>query len=667
MTGVQTCALPICNLLPGQQVEIQLGMFQLLEAQADGARVSFPVVIVPRYFPAASAAEISEWERITPDYAARVPYGFSFNLKIMQNSALRTVESPSHPIRVEFGQHEADVHLSQASVMPDKDIVVTFSLVEKIQPGITHCVFNGREHLLVELFPELETEEASAPKEVVFVVDCSGSMQGDSIKEAVNALQLCVRSLNEGDYFQIVCFGSNFRRLFKKPQVLCDQTLAEATRLISGIGADMGGTEILPAMQAAVQGLQTEFASLLLFTDGEVGNEKEVIDFAVSSRGRCRVFSFGIGNGVSESLVRGVADRSGGAAEFIFPGERIELKVLRQFRRLAAPILSEIEADWGCSGLEVVPSVFGRLFSGEAIRFAARTESGKPLPAGLKVTLSAMCGAKKLTFTAEALSLSASSVPALWWAQKRIEMLENGEEKAGSGSHQKRKKAKNADSEMIEISKEYGIICSKTSFVGVEERTASEKNDGRVELRRIPVMVPAGRDFMSAVSTGSGIFAKCLNLFSKSGAVRAAAPVSKILYNVSEDIDECYSELSKREIPSGIGSIEEPAIELPYVLAAPAGKEDCIVEILVFAGSDGLFKRSEKLLALIGASETDFAAQLAMAPASLALADREKFAMSILVKTYLENNCQPEKDLWSAIVEKGWRKLQAWSAGSLSA
>ncbi len=656
------------NLLPGQQVEIQLGMFQLLEAQADGARVSFPVVIVPRYFPAASATEISEWERITPDYAARVPYGFSFNLKIMQNSALRTVESPSHPIRVEFGQNEADVQLSHASVMPDKDIVINFSLAEKMQPGIAHCVFKGREHLLVELFPEIETEESPAPKEVVFVVDCSGSMQGDSIKEAVNALQLCVRSLNEGDYFQIVCFGSSFRRLFKKPQVLHDQTLEEATRLISSIGADMGGTEILPAMQAAVQGLQTEFASLMLFTDGEVGNEKEVIDFAVSSRGRCRVFSFGIGNGASESLVRGVADRSGGAAEFIFPGERIEPKVLRQFRRLSAPILSEIETDWGCSGLEAVPSVFGRLFSGEAIRFAARTEPGKPLPAGLKVTLSAMCGAKKLTFTAETLSLSASSVPALWWAQKRIEMLENGEEKAGSGSHQKRKKAKDIDSDMVEISKEYGIICSKTSFIGVEERTASEKNDGRVELRRIPVMIPAGRDFMKS-SVGSGIFAQCLNLFSRSPAARAAAPVSKILYNVSEDIDGCYSELSRREIPSGAGFIEEPVIELPYVSAAPAskGKEDRIVEILVFAGSDGLFKHSKRLLELIGASEADFAAQLAIAPAGLASADREKFAMSMLVKAYLENNCQPEKDLWSAIVEKGWRKLQSLSAGNLSA
>lgn len=219
---------------------------------------------------------------------------------------------------------------------------------------------------------------------------------------------------------------------------------------------------------------------------------------------------------------------------------------------------------------------------------------------------------------------------------------------------------------MVEISKEYGIICSKTSFIGVEERTASEKNDGRVELRRIPVMIPAGRDFMKS-SVGSGIFAQCLNLFSRSPAVRAAAPVSKILYNVSEDIDCCYSELTRRSIPSGAGVVPKSEMELPIMPAAPASKEDRVVEILVFAGSDGLFKRSERLLELIGASEDDLAARLAMAPAGLASAVREKFAMSMLVKAYLENNCQPEKDLWSAIIEKGWRKLQSLSAGSLSA
>lgn len=653
------------NLLPGQQVEVQLGMFQLLEAQADSARVSFPVVIVPRYFPAASAAEMSEWERITPDYAARVPYGFSFNLKIMQNSALRTVESPSHPIRVELGHNEAEVHLAQTSVMPDKDIVVTFSLAEKIKPSVTHCVFNGREHLLVELFPEIETEEPAAPKEVVFVVDCSGSMQGDSIREAVNALQLCVRSLNEGDYFQIVCFGSSFRRLFKKPQVLNDQSLEEASRLISGIGADMGGTEILPAMQVAVEGLQTEFASLVLFTDGEVGNEKEVIDFAVSSRSRCRVFSFGIGNGVSESLVRGVADRSGGAAEFVFPGERIEPKVLRQFKRLSSPILSEITADWSFGGLEIAPLSFNRLFSGEVIRFAARADSGKSLPADLKVTLSAMCGAKKLVYTAEAPRLSVSSVPALWWAQKSIEMLDNGESKIASGSNQGRKKIKNADAGMIEISKEYGIICSKTSYIGIEERSKNEKNDGRVELRRIPVMVPAGRDFMGSVA-GAGIISRCCNYLADSFAA-CISPAPAALRSLNEDSGKCYSAPVSRSMPSGPGAdrVAKSAIEMPFVPSAPAGKEDRIVEILVFAGSDGLFKHSEKLLSLIAASEADFAAQLALAPAGLTPADKEKFAMSLLVKTYLENNCQPEKDLWSAIVEKGWRKLQAMTLADM--
>ncbi len=637
------------NILPGQQVEVQINMFELLQAQADGARVSFPVAVIPKYFPAADVAEITEWDRITPDFAARVPYGFSFALKIAQSSQLRLVESPSHPIRVEYGQHEADVSLYQASAMPDRDVIINFTLAEKMGPMLTRSAFVGREHLLFELFPEFSgTDEQTCPKEVVFVVDCSGSMDGNSIREAVNALQLCVRSLNEGDSFQVICFGSSWRALFERSQILSDESLELATREIAKIGADMGGTEILPALQAATGFLKREFSNLILFTDGAVGNEKEVVDYAVSQRHRCRIFSFGIGNGASESMIRDIADRTGGRAEFVFPGERIEPKVLRQFNRLSAPFLSNIVVTWGGEDVEQVPARIATMFSGDVVRIAARLEDGKALPDRLEVSLTAQLGKRTLSWKSQSPRASAGNVPALWWAQQQINILENGEESAVGGSRQKRGKPDKKLASIVKLSKEYGIISSQTSLVGVEERAGADKNAGQVQLRRVPVMVSHLHEDICYQLRPAPVLVGALFASLPGGHVNSCLKSEKL-----EESKFCYRverDASRSARPSGPVS--------PGDDSKKYSGEDLLVKILMHAGADGMFVMSKQLLEMLGVTAEQFKEWLTRAPEHLSKKDKQKFAMTSLVKHYLENNCQPEKDLWSAIVAKCERKLQ---------
>jgi Ca-activated chloride channel family protein len=650
------------NILPQQQVEIQISMFQLLQANNDSVRLSFPVAVVPKYFPAASAAQITEFERITPDFASKVPYGFSFALKIVQNGRIRLVESPSHPIRVEYGENEADVSLYQASAMPDSDVVINFACAEKFASILSHCNFDGKEHLLLELLPEFSVDAGLVrPKEVVFVVDCSGSMLGDSIFEAVNALQLCVRSLNEGDQFQIICFGSSWRSLFDKPQVLNDQSLAMITSSIANINADMGGTEILPALQAAVKTMTHEFSDLILFTDGAVGNEEEVFNFVAAKKHRCRFFPFGIGNGTSESLINGIAERGNGKAEFVFPGERIEAKVLRQFNRLAAPFLADVTLTWNCKDVEQVPAKIPAVFAGETVRIGGRLKAGVGLPAGLKVELKAMLGERELVFACELSGAGSGRVPALWWAQQRLNELEKNDNEADAGSRQRRGGSDKKQKTIIELSKTYGIISSLTSLVGIEERTADQKNDGKVELRRVPVMVPARRDFMAdaappfgavAIVSRSFMTAPCcpapasLTGGVPSGRKKAILPKNSSLiletrenfcsYLVNSDVSE-----SDEAIPPGSGS-----------------GDDLLVEILMHAGADGMFAMSEELLELLKTSPEEFELWLAKAPAHLSEADKHKYAMTALVKQHLEGVYADKNDLWAAIIAKSERKMQ---------
>ncbi|HAE40053.1 MAG TPA: hypothetical protein DCG57_15700, partial [Candidatus Riflebacteria bacterium] len=598
-------ALNLGNLLPGQEVTIQISMFQLLQAHATGARVAFPVALVPKYFPARNIAEITEWERIQPDYVEKVPYGFSYLLKIVQSSAIKSVESPGHPIGVSYENNVAGVALAQTNAMPDADVVVSFELADKFCPMLTSAFLNDREHLLFEVFPDFGDQSVDpAAKEAVFIVDCSGSMQGDSIREARNALQLCLRSLNEGDTFQVYCFGSSWRQLFKESQIFGNDTLKTAADAIARIDADMGGTEILPALEAAIKSLRNEFASIILFTDGAVGNEEEVIKMAAARKASCRIFSFGIGNGASERLIKGVAEATGGKAEFIYPGERIEPKVLRQFNRLNQPVLSDVRVSWGDEEIEAVPAALPAIFAGEAVRFAARLGVGKKLPAKLKVELSAQYAGKKISWSVKKPVHCENAVPALWWAQQRINELENGEEDTAPGSRQKRRGMPKSEASMIELSKAYGLICSKTSLIGIEERSADAKNDGKPELRKIPVMVPAHRDFMRGFG---GSFPSVLMCSIQPGASapsglfgKAAAVLGGLATSSRHLVNECFDKSAPDFLRRMSAPRERHAGKADYVSGNIAATEDKLVEILMHAGADGAFAYSEELLKLLG-------------------------------------------------------------------
>ena len=187
-------------------------------------------------------------------------------------------------------------------------------------------------------------EAARHPAEIVFLVDRSGSMQGTSIAEVRNALQLCLRSMIPGCRFNIVGFGSTYQPLFPESRPYDDGSLREASAHVEAMQADLGGTEILPALTSVLEqrpaaGLPRQ---LVVLTDGQVTNTDAVIALAHKHAATTRVFTFGIGAGASSHLVRGLARAGRGSAEFITPSERIEPKVVRQVGRLLSPALTDV-------------------------------------------------------------------------------------------------------------------------------------------------------------------------------------------------------------------------------------------------------------------------------------------------------------------------------------
>ena len=163
-----------------------------------------------------------------------------------------------------------------------------------------------------------------------------------------NALQLCLRSLTSGCRFNIVGFGSTHEALFPASRTYDQSSLDVATAHVAAMQADLGGTEMLPALQFAVQQPASEGLprQIVILTDGEVTNTDALLALAREHADQARIFTFGIGAGASHHLVRGLARAGGGTSEFIYPGERIEPKVLRQVARLLSPALTDVRVEW---------------------------------------------------------------------------------------------------------------------------------------------------------------------------------------------------------------------------------------------------------------------------------------------------------------------------------
>lgn len=648
--------ISVGNLQPGQEVQVELRFIQLAAPEPRGVRVMIPTTISPRYTPAHLSAEAkTEIERITPPYADAVPYGLSLELEVVMALPVKTVESPSHPLRVEVDGCTARIGFGQQTTALDRDLVILIETAQVHAMSALSAERNGREHLLIECIPEAQPASGQERKTVVFLVDCSGSMDGDSIAQARQAVELCLRALQPGDRFQVVRFGSDCRPLSPHPVGFSQESLDAAVAQIRAMGADLGGTEILGALRQIESMTGTEQINLLVLTDGQVGNEDEVLTWAGGMKHRCRVFSFGIGAGSSEYLVRGLARRGGGAAEFIYPGERIEPKVLRQFARVAAPVATNLVIDWGTGGAESATQHIPAVFAGESLLVAARFPAGRKPSEGARVTVRGTTKAGELVWTAEVRRShpGEGGAAALWWARQAILELEETHGERQAGSRQKRGGQDAWQKKMIALSCEYGILCGSTSFVAIEERATDQKSQGSAELRRIPVQITTG--WHGGARRPMGVGAGVPGIFSCMSAPIRQVYSSSICPSGADASASMPARRRKRGSVDDNDVVFSSAVMEHSIGTHAAGGEDTAnilsIKILMLQQAEGWFLLEEPIAGFAGRSLSElkrWARELTVAAGD----DPEKILATALAIHLLRTNAASEEDLWRAGVSK---------------
>ena len=484
------------NLAPGKEVLLKVTYVTELTVAGSGLRFTIPTTVSPRYAPAEDQRGVGRPDSVAlnPPAAWSVPYGLTLSVRLAMAGAIARIESPSHPVSVAMNGHSAEVALSQREAALDRDFVLSVEAAGFDTPQAwIERDDSGDRAVAVAFVPQLG--QTTAPCDVTFLVDRSGSMQGTSIEEVRNALQLCLRSMIPGCTFNIVGFGNTYESLFAESRSYDDASLAAASAHVRELNANLGGTEILPALrfvlEQPVRAGRTH--QVVVLTDGEVTNTDAVIALARQHAAHARVFTFGIGAGSSHHLVEGLARAGAGAAEFIHPGERIEPKVVRQFGRLLSPALTDVRVSWGGLDVKQAPSAIPPVFSGGRLLLYAFVKALQvpANPTTIRLTAASPSGPVAFDVVVDMSREAAGRTVATLAARARIRELEESPEWTNArGSRQRERKATAVSAEVVELSVRYGLISRETSFVAIERRESPVHGD--MQLRRIPIALTAG-------------------------------------------------------------------------------------------------------------------------------------------------------------------------------
>jgi Ca-activated chloride channel family protein len=488
------------NLLPGEETMIEVVYVQPLSSDEGALRLMIPTLVAPRYIPGAPAGDrtahgvvaptdrVPDADRITPAIGA-VSYGLSLDLVFDLGREL-TIESPSHQVVVSDAGDRAYRVAFRASEVPlDRDLVLLANGAAGVSAGVVAEKRAGKEGTFaLTVVPDLfDPQRRVHPRDVIFVVDVSGSMEGDSLREAKSALRLCLRHLAEGDRFQILAFSDTFFAHEPAPVPFTQKTLATADAWVDALQT-IGGTEMLEPLLAAARALEDSGARdriIVLLTDGQVGNEAEIAARVCERAGKTRIYTFGIGTNVSDLLLGDLARRTRGAVEFIHPGERIDEKVTAQFARATAARVQDLTLRFsGIDAGELSPSQPGDLVDGEPWvvfgRYAEPAHGKAELRGTLRGEPFYLEVPIELPAEAEREGLSAL------WATARIRELEEGE------AHLAGRRAEANRQRIVALSIEHRVASKFASFVLVEKRTGDRRAHGLPETRPIPVHAPAG-------------------------------------------------------------------------------------------------------------------------------------------------------------------------------
>ena len=386
----------VANILPGEQVMVTISYLQTLPYENGAYTFVFPMVVGPRYIPGSAIGKqaggwapdtdkVPDASRITPQVTppgTRAGHDISLELAIDAGVPIQSVKSTLHDVDVmHTGANTATVKLRNEAEIPNKDFILKYDVAgAKIEDAMLSqgapagSKLGPGGYFTFILQPPARVAAADVtPKELVFVLDTSGSMWGFPLEKAKELVNRALDELYPGDTFNIITFSGDTHILFPEPVYPTAENIRKAKELLSTRSGG-GGTEMMKAIRAALDpsDAQDHLRVVCFVTDGYVGNDMEIIG-EIQKHPNARVFSFGIGNSVNRFLIEGMAKAGRGDSEIVSLDDKADAATLRLYQRLRTPLLTDVSIDWnGLPVTDVYPQRLPDLFSGKPLVITGR-------------------------------------------------------------------------------------------------------------------------------------------------------------------------------------------------------------------------------------------------------------------------------------------------------
>lgn len=485
----------VANILPGAEVQIEISYVQTLKYEDGQYEFSFPMVVGPRYMPASTP----DPNKVDPPRVApsmRTGTTVSMNVHVDAGAPIDLVNSVLHEVDLRReGANQAYVTLKNRAEIPNRDFILRYKLKDKgiKEQLVTHSLGDGTGTFCLVLNPPQNVQpDVIRPREVVFVMDQSGSQSGFPIEKSKELTLKLIDKMRPTDTFNVVSFSNGARKLWPEPRPNTPANLGEAKSYVSNLQAN-GGTEFLPAIEMSLADAPRDGRTKLVVfnTDAFVGNEFEILDRIQKYRNNARMFVFGIGNGVNQFLVDAMSVEGRGGSETVTLAEQADRAVERFLARTQSPVLTDVALDFkGVQVTDVSPANPEDLFTGRPVIIMGRYSS----PGTGSVTVRGRTGlgswAREVPLTFSRESNAGGGVTSLW-ARRAVEDLTRRDWMAQARQSQEQRNE--TVKAITDIGLKYGIMTAYTSFVAVEQKVVNV--GGKQRRIDVPVEMTDGVTF----------------------------------------------------------------------------------------------------------------------------------------------------------------------------
>jgi Ca-activated chloride channel family protein len=484
----------VANIPPGESITVTLSYLQTVSRVDDAYSLRVPLVAGPRYVPpgavhamglardgtsTSAGPALQNPNTIPPAFGRVNPVTIRFDLDA--GFELDTVTSSYHDVDISrSGNSRASGHLA-AKYFADRDFDLRWRSVTGAAPRAAAFIDRQGDHawLLLMLQPPLpHTAMPSPPRDLILIIDASGSMYGDSIEQARASARFALSTLGPSDRFNLIRFSDAATMLFPSPQPADPAALAQAERFLSATRAE-GGTNMAAALRRAFDNPSAPDAlrQLVFLTDGAVGNETAMFSMIAAGTRTARLFAVGIGSAPNGYFMRRAARAGRGTYTFIGRRGEVESRMAALFDRIRKPALTDIRIDWRGAVAQPGDARIPDLYYGNPLTLTSRVKGFRGL------TVSGRYAGQSWSQEVEADAATQAEWVSTLWARNRIKQLRD--DLLGGGDREQVKES------ITRIGLEHQLVTPYTSLVAVERRISRRPSDSLYHADA-PVNLPKG-------------------------------------------------------------------------------------------------------------------------------------------------------------------------------